>query len=974
MKPRSWIIALVLVCIVPNVALAQRGFGAIAGVVRDGTGGVLPGTTVEVSSPALIERTRTAQTNEQGMYRVVDLVPGIYAVTFTLDGFTTVRREGIELTAGFTATVNTDLAVGSVNETLVVEAPSPVVDLQNVRQERTVSRQVLDTVPRNNLYSNVASLTPGITMGGSNQIRQDVGGAAGQSYVMVGIHGGRVGDQQVQIDGMSLGLMRVIGTPTMIPHDGSIQEYQLELSARNAESETGGVRINIIPKEGGNSLRGTFIMNGTSERFQSSNYTDSLRQRGLKTPNSVKSMYVVNGAVGGPVMPNKVWFYTSYQKTLTDSYMAGMYYNKTVGTSYYTPDLERRAIDHQPGWGINSRVTWQASTRNKFNFYYDFQDLCSCNYFLSATRAPEASWIASFINNLAQVHWTNTVSDKLLLEAGASLYFIHYSDSPQEFAGDQPMVEMSSGLNYNAMSFSTWSYDDHYSQLHNIRASATYVTGSHTAKAGMDLRLGRMDSTYMSPNGQTYRFLNGVPNSTLYFSTPYSTLTYIRPNLGLYAQDVWTRKRLTISAGLRLDIFNTSYPDQSVEAGPFVGPRSATGASVLKWTDLNPRLGASYDLFGNGKTAVKWSLSRYIGQEGVNSTEANIPYIGALNTNTRSWNDSNGDRVPQGDPLNPAANGELGPSMNRNFGTGIPSITYDPDRLRGFGSRFYNWETSAGVQHELLPRVGVSAMYFRRSYGNFPLFDNRAVGPDDYDPYCITAPVDSRLPGGGGHQICGLYDLNPSKVGQVDNYATLASKHGEQQEVYTGFDFSINARVSQRLLLQGGTSTGRTMTDTCDAGLKVDSPSDLYCHTETPFLTSVKFLASYTLPWGVQVAGTFQNEPGAMIIANYIARNTEIAPSLGRNLSSGAFGTAVINIVEPGTLYGDRMTQLDFRVAKMLDIGRSKARLSFDVYNALNGNAPLSMNNSFGTDGAPWQVPLTILPARLMKFSLRVNF
>jgi hypothetical protein len=974
MKSHHWIVAVVFVCIVPGIASAQRGVGTIAGVVKDATGAVIPGVTVEVASPALIEKVRSVVTDGAGQYRVVDLVPGVYDVIFSLQGFATIRRSGIELVAGFTATVSADLRLGELEETVLVEGHSPVVDVQSAVQQRTVSREVLDTIPRANLYSNITSLTPGITMGGANQIRQDVGGSAGQSWVQVGIHGGRQGDQQVQLDGMSLSLLRTVGTPTLIPQDASIEEYQIELAARGAESETGGIRINMVPKEGGNVFRGTFIFNGTNERFQANNVSDELRRQGLRDPNSVKSMYVMNAGVGGPLVRDKIWLYTAWQKTNTESYIAGMYFNQTPGTPFYTPDFERRAVDLQPGWGANARLTWQANDKNKFSFYYDYADVCSCNYFLSATRSPEASWIASFINNLVQVRWTHAASNKLLFEVGNSSYYIHYSDSPQKYAGNQPMVELSSGLNYNAMSLSTWSYDDHYSTLHNTRASATYYTGTHSMKVGMDLRIANMRSLYMSPTGVVYRMLNQVPNSLLYLSTPYQTNTWILPNLGLFAQDQWTINRLTTSLGVRFDTFKTSYPDQGVIAGPFVPERSAPASGVLNWTDINPRLTASYDLFGNGRTALKATLGRYPLQEGANRTESNIPYIAALNTNVRQWRDLNGDYEPQGDPLNPEANGELGPSTNRNFGKPVASVQYDKYLLEGFGHRPYNWEASAGIQHELIPRVGISAMYFRRSFGNFQLTDNLAVGPEDYDPFCITAPSDPRLPSGGGQRICGLYDLNPSKLGQVDNLITLSSKYGQQEEVYNGVDLTVNARMRNGVLLQGGMSTGTTTTDSCDAGLKPDNPSVLYCHVETPFLTSVKFLASYALPWGIQVAGTYQNEPGPQITANYIAGNAQIAPSLGRNLASGPNGTVTVNVVPPGTLYGKRMQQLDIRFAKLLSIGKTKTRASLDFYNALNGNAPLAVNSSYGTNGAPWQVPLNILPARLIKFAMLVNF
>jgi hypothetical protein len=300
----------------------------------------------------------------------------------------------------------------------------------------------------------------------------------------------------------------------------------------------------------------------------------------------------------------------------------------------------------------------------------------------------------------------------------------------------------------------------------------------------------------------------------------------------------------------------------------------------------------------------------------------------------------------------------------------VPGIRYDPRTITGFGNRPYNWEFSTSVQHEVLPRVSMDVGYFRRWYGNFTITDNMAVAPSDYTTFNVTAPVDSRLPGGGGSVITGLYDLNPNKAGQVDNYFTLASDYGNQIEHWNGVDLTVNARLNQGALLQGGVSTGRTTTDNCDLVAKVDNPSTRFCHVETAFLTQVKFLGSYAVPRvDVQVSGTYQSIPGPPIAATWAAANALVAPSLGRNLSGNQQNVNVA-LVEPGTMYGDRLHQVDLRFAKIFKFRGIRTALSLDLFNAFNRNTVLTLNNNF----ASWLQPQGILQARLTKISVQVDF
>jgi hypothetical protein len=498
----------------------------------------------------------------------------------------------------------------------------------------------------------------------------------------------------------------------------------------------------------------------------------------------------------------------------------------------------------------------------------------------------------------------------------------------------------------------------------------------------------RLAERTRSIGGVSYRTLNGIPNQAIYDTRPYAWKQTLEP-LAVFVQDQWTMSRWTINAGLRYDQYKSSYPASHVEPTLWLPvARDYPSADVLNWKDLNPRLGLSWDMFGNGKTALKATLNRYIQQEGRINSNALHPVIAATNTIARAWTDRNGDFVVQGDPLNPAANGELGQSPNANFGKPITSLTFDPDWSEGYGTRRYNWETSASLQHELLPNLSVNVAYFRRWYGNFIVTDNILVSPSDYDPYSITAPSDPRLPGGGGYVIGGLYDLNPAKVGLVQQVRTYSGKYGKQYEHFNGVDITLNARLPKSVLLQGGLSTGKHTVDSCDVVAKIDNPSLRNCHGETPLVTQVKFIGAYPLPWwGVELGATFQHiqpdptgsyKPSATGVvgmrAFYVASNAVVAPSLGRNLSAGA-SNATIDLLQadPG-LYLDYINQLDFRVAKAFMVRGKKLQGLFDIFNVLNGNPVLRHNTAYGTTGASWLVPQAALPGRLIRLGAQFNF
>ena len=981
-----------------RAATAQQS-GSIAGTVMDSSGAVLPGVTVEASSPALIEKVRSVVTDARGLYQIVDLPPGIYTVAFTLAGFNTTRREGVTLTTGFTANVTAQLAVGDVKETLTVTASSPVVDIQNVNQQTVMTKEVIDSVPTGKGWANFVPLIPGVVMSNASaSLSQDVGGSTGFNFAMAAIHGGREMDEQVVVNGMTVASLTGPGETRTNFADGAVQEYNIELAAHSADVPYGGIFANIVPREGGNTFSGALYSSFGGSALQATNLDSHLIGEGFTVANKTKDLIDVNPAFGGALIKDRLWFYAQYRYDRTDNYVGGLYYNATPTAWTYTPDLSRPAINDQRSNNASVNLTGQLSTKNKISVFYTYESLCLCHFSVSPTVSPEAATYIPSHSNLVQGTWTSTITDRMLFQASGESYIDFFPRNPEPDATEPSISEQSTGMRIRSGA----TYFPTPQTIYDLRASLSYITGAHSLKIGIGSTWEYAHDPVTDVIGNVnYRTLNGIPNQVTYYATPYASPSHLNP-LGAYAQDQFKLKRVTIDAGLRFDRFASGY--DAINVGPvqyLPVARTYPAAQVLDWKDLSPRLGAAYDLFGTGKTAIKVSVSRYVLQEGKTNTAAVNPIVAATDSISRTWTPSaseigaiqagNPNVSPVGNPLNPAANGELGPSPNNAFGTPNATFSLSPSWANGWGTRPFDWQTAIAIQHELLPRVALELSLNRRIYGNFIVDDNVLLNPGDYNPYCITAPVNPGLPGGGGQQICGLYDLNPKFVGLVQTVRQSSANFGNQYEHWTDIGLSVRANLPSGILLQGGIDSGKDVTDDCDVVTKVNNPSTYLCHQESPFLTQFKVLATYPLPWwGIRASGAFQSllpDPtGAAtatgtggfevnyfgMAANYVASNAQIAPSLGRNLSSAA--NVTINVVQPGSLYPPRVNQLDLRLAKAVVVRQTRLEGFVDLFNLLNENTGLKYNATYGTTGSVWFNPTAIMPGRLVRLGLQLRF
>jgi hypothetical protein len=978
--------------LLPSAALAQ---GSITGTVRDASGAVLPGVTVEASSPALIEKVRTAVTDSSGQYRIEDLRPGAYAVRFTLTGFSTVRREGIQLAGSFTASVNVEMTVGALTETVVVSGESPVVDVVNAKQQSILDNEVISDIPTARLYHSLVALVPGVSLSGN----QDVGGLAGPLTVTFAMRGGPQNEGRLTVDGLSLGAsLNGTGVSYTVADVGNAQEVVFSTAGSLGEAENAGPAMNLVPRQGGNRFSGTFFANGANDSMQSDNFTEEIREAGLRAPNKLSKIWDMSAAIGGPIRRDRLWFFAATRYQGNHRLVGGMFRNLNEGdaTSWnYVPDLNRQAKSDSNWKNVSTRLTWQATTRNKFNFYWDEQRNCTlCNDGGTATSAPEARGNNQSPPRVQQVTWTSPATQRLLYEAGwGANLILGYGPRPNLDNSNVliPVTEQcSAGCAVNGdipnLTFRNNSWYVADSTVMNWRAAATYVTGRHNAKVGYLAQFidNKFPNPRMNDTWTSYRVNNGIPNQITMNAGPRRVHTQVS-TAGFYAQDQWTMNRLSVSGAVRYDHVWSHFPQQQLGPNPFIPTAVVYPASDgVSYHDITPRMGAAYDVFGNGRTAVKVNIGKYlVAADGSSITGGLLnPLSRVSSTANRTWTDADGDFHPDCDLLNPAAqdlraNGGdfCGPNSNRNFGLPVFSTTFDPYILSGWGKRAYDWNIGVQLQQELLPRVSVNVGYFRRIFGNFFVTDNRATTATDYDAFSIAAPVDSRLPEGGGYTVGPLYNITPGLFGVTDNFQTFSDEYGKQRRHWNGVEINFTARVRDGLTFQGGTSIGRTTSDTCEIReiLPETDLLDPYCLEEPPFRADFKGLGSYTIPvLDVQVSGTFQSLPGDELDANYNVPTAVVAQTLGRRLSGNA-PFANINLITPGDVYGDRINQLDFRVGKVLRFAGMRSQISLDLYNALNANPIESYNQAFILGGA-WLQPTALLSARFAKITAQLDF
>ncbi|OFW29212.1 MAG: hypothetical protein A3H97_07350 [Acidobacteria bacterium RIFCSPLOWO2_02_FULL_65_29] len=948
--------------LLPQSAAAQ---GTIAGSVKDTSGAVMPGVTVEVSSPVLIEKVRSATTDGQGQYRIIDLRPGEYTVTFSLTGFNTVKRDGVVLSGEFVATIDADMRVGALEESITVSGQTPVVDVASATQQQILTRDLLDNIPGGrNIWGTGATLT-GVTLSAP-----DVGGTAGMQQSYIAVHGSERRDNAIQVDGMSVNGIEGDGAIQNYFNQGMFEEMSYSTSGLGADVQSSGVRLNMIPKDGSNTLKGSVFISHTPGSWQSNNFTDEIRATGLRAPNRVERIFDQNFGLGGPLMRDRLWFYGTFRRWGVDQTVTESFYNADPARRTYIADLNRPTVDDNVIKSGAVRLTYQIARGHKLSAYLD-RIVKFRGHECGAFVAEEACGVRNPKRYFTgQAKYTATLGSRLLVEAGWSENDETYSTGER-----QPSVKGSDVGRSDRDTTEVWSapgpansgaFYFRAPDRHTYTAIVSYVTGSHAIKTGVQLGKGGNRHQREIGDGldlyQEYRFRNGVhvPESVVVSNTPQWAAEKIKYDLGIYLQDSWTYKRLTLNPGIRFEAFNTYVPEQGSPAGRFVPGRHFDKIEDLpNWRDVAPRLGGAYDIMDDGKTAIKAHVGKYMrAYSTVGFAALFNPMV--ISTDRRTWTDRNGDDIAQ--------DSEIGPVVNPFNISGISNRIPDPDITRP-----YQWEYNVGLQRELYPGVSVSFGWVRRDFGNLFWTDNILVADSDYTVVNIANPL---VPG----ETIPIYNLNVAKRGVVQN---VDKNSDVNHKWYNGYDIGFTARVGGGNIF-GGTSIGRQVTRFCE----VQDPNSLrYCDQtklDIPYLAQFKIAGTYPLPFDVQFSGTWQGWPGVPTGTNRqdneytAASNRVIDPSLNVNYNVSrslipnlTVASVTVPLLEPGTKYLDRWNQVDLRFARKFQYRQLRMQAQLDVFNLLNANSILSRVEAFG---ASLDRPQSILQGRLVAAGVQLTF
>ncbi len=912
------VIATALVMGAPSRSVAQTQTGTITGTVTDEQNAVLPGVTVTLASPAII-RPQSSVTNERGAYGFIALPPGVYTLKFDLAGFASLSRQDIRVNVAVVTTVDQTMKVAAVSETVEVAGQSPSVDVKSTSKGTNFDSALLAAIPQAREIWSTVEQVPGATEGGFN-----VGGAGSAQQTSMAVHGSMGGQQEYAVNGLKLNWPGGNGGATAFYFDqDSFAEINVMTNGAPAEVGTGGVYMNTVTKSGGNQVRGGASIYWEEKSFQGDNVSDELRSQGITKGNPINHIYDLNGNLGGPIKRDRAWFFSSYRRFDISTQVLGI----TRADGSPAPDL-----NHQSNFVAKSTV--QLDDRNKISGEFNF------NYQNRFFRRPtsdlvqeKASWRQIEPAYIGQFQWTSVVTPALFVDARYGylhlIFPLHYQSEvgPDDLAR-QDIVRhtLTDAATYDYINLAT---------RHQANISASYFVSSHSVKTGFEYGRAFNRNEYAANGNYVLRYFDGAPLEVQTYNTPITGDNQIN-TISIYGQDSWVaNRRLTVNYGGRFERLVGLAPPQSQPGNQFF-PAQTFGIidNIPLWKNGVGRVGASYDMCGDGKTALKAFYGRFMVQEGTRLVQQVNP--NDLGGDYRAWTDRNGDNIAQAT--------ELGPST-RPYGGRVNKI--DPGLKQPYSDEF-----DLGLERELLPNVSAGVTYYRRHNGRRFSGVNLAVPPSAYTAITVSGP---------DGQPTTVYNQDPATLGLANRVITNADG---LEDTYHGVEFTATKRMIDRWQMIAGFTIGRDR-GLYDSGLNDDfnnpnanlNRQDAFIGMDSTYIG--KLVGTYVFPHAVTFSTNFRyftGQPVQKLIAV-------------RGLNQG---TVSVRPEPVGATRLDNVALWDVRGSKIFRLNQGRQlEAMVDVFNLLNQNAKTIINTNAGPLFAS---PIAILPPLVAQLGLRFAF
>jgi hypothetical protein len=918
----------------------------VFGRVQDATGGALPGVTVTLASPALIQP-QTTVTLADGVYRFPNIPIGSYSVTFELAGFQRMIRQGVRVVTGFNAEINARLEVSTVQETVTVSGESPIVDTRSTTTGGTFSKELLENIPSARDPWVILEQTPGILMSGQN-----VGGnKSGQQSTFVAMGSGN--NEVWNLDGANITDMPSSSSSLYYDFD-AFEEIQIQTGGSDASVQSGGVSVNLVTKSGSNSLRGSGRLLVVDHAMSSDNITDELRRQNAGSGNPIKNIKDYGLEIGGPLVRNRAWFWGSYG--VQDIRVGVVGFVRPGGDPNNFDDLE---VDLTELKTANGKVQYQWSSGHKSTFLYNFNNKIRNARGAGPLNPPETTvrQTAPVSTFKASHQWIP--ASRLTLE-GQALFmpnggFVLDFHSP-ELTDVQPRVDLDTGYNSRSGTMQIFERPQTELRLDGNYFVASFAGGSHSIKFGTGYRSTPSLSAAHTGGFTTARFRNGVGvEANLTRNSASRTGLYA---VSGYLQDSFRKGRLTLNMGVRADFQDDEARASAIPAHPIIPellpaidfPGADSGVTFF---DVSPRFGATWDLRGNGKTLLKASAAQYYGT-GI-STSGTINPVGTT-TLRYPWTDRNGDGLVERSELN------LTRLLNfsTNYNPADPNAFVTPNTVDPNLKNDRTDELLGAFEHELSRDFGLAVTYVWRSYPRYSNWTPRtAVRSADYVPVTATFAC--------GNATC-------DQPGYTATYWQLpfqlpaggVLRNQDQRRSFQSVDISARKRFRDRWLMNASVTLQDTRIHYGPADLAYQDPTNVEQQDGAKAGTlnadwTAKLSGMYAFPMGVNLSGFLNMRQG------YPFNRTVQSPS-----RTGALGQVDVMIDSFGETRLENFYQVDARAEKVFRFQGRTVSFAVDVFNVLNANTVLTRRTRQNASNA--NDAQEILAPRVARVGLKVNF